>query len=73
VSNQAKTKEEMIDLIFKGPELKHGLKIFPPTELAKLNILEDHGKFFVKWPVSDKKKVANPEEYQRGGVPAWRT
>ncbi len=63
--NQAKTKEEIIDLIFKDPEVKHGLKIFPTAELGKLNISEEHGKSFIKCPVSDRKRVAKPEEIIR--------
>jgi len=62
---QVKTTEEIIGLIFKDPEIKHGFKIFPPAELGKLNISEDHDKFFIKCPVSDKKKVAKPEEIIR--------
>ena len=27
--SQPKTKEEIIDLVFKDPEVKHGLRIFP--------------------------------------------
>ena len=63
--SQRKTTEEIIDLIFKNPEVKHGLKIFPLAELGRLNISEEHDKFFVKCPVSDKKKVAKPEEIIR--------
>jgi type I restriction enzyme M protein len=63
--SQAKTKEEIIDLIFKDPEVKHGLKIFSPSEFGKLNISEQDGKFFIKCLVSDRKKVAKPEEVIR--------
>jgi len=64
VVSQSKTVEEIIGLIFKDPEVKHGLKIFPTVELGKLNISEDHDKFFIKCPVSDKKKVAKPVLYR---------
>lgn len=63
--SQAKTKEEIIDLVFKDPGVKHGLKIFSPSEFGKLNISEQDSKFFIKCPVSDRKKVAKPEEIIR--------
>lgn len=63
--SQAKAIEKIIDLIFKDPEVKHGLKIFPSAELKKLNISEENSKFFIKCPVSNKKKVAKPEEIIR--------
>ncbi len=65
MTGQVETTEEIIDLIFKDTEIKHGLKIFPLAELRKLNISEDHNKFFIKCPVSAKKKVAKPEEIIR--------
>ena len=54
-----------LDRIFKDPEVKHGLKIFSSADLAKLNIFEEDGKSFIKCPVSDRKKVAKPEEVIR--------
>ncbi|MBI2906478.1 MAG: N-6 DNA methylase [Chloroflexi bacterium] len=63
--SRAKTRDEIIDLVFKDPEVKHGLKIFAPAELGKLNLSEESGKFFIKCPVSDRKKVAKPEEIIR--------
>jgi len=60
-----KTIGGILDIIFKDPEVKHGLKIFSSIDLAKLNIFEEDGKSFIKCPVSDRKKVARPEEVIR--------
>lgn len=65
MTNQTKTKEAIVDLIFRDPEVKHGLKIFPLQELSKLDIFEEDDKFLIKCPISNRKKVAKPEEIIR--------
>ena len=65
MANISKVTGVILDTIFKDPEVKHGLKIFSSADLVKLNIFEEDGKFFIKCPVSDKKKIAKPEEIIR--------
>lgn len=60
-----KTKRELIDRVFKDPEIKYGLKVFSPSELDQLQLSEDSGKIYIHCPVSKKKKLAKPEEIVR--------
>lgn len=45
--------------------VKRGLKIFLPAKPGRFDIPEHHNKFFIKCPVSGKKKVAKSEEVIR--------
>ena len=65
MANVSKVTGVILDTIFKDPEVKHGLKIFSSADLMKLNIFEEDGKSFIKCSVSDRKKVAKPEEVIR--------
>ena len=65
MTDMSKATGGILDRIFKDPEVKHGLKTFSSTDLAKLNIFEEDGKSFIKCRVSDRKKVAKPEEVIR--------
>lgn len=56
---------DLLDRIFRDPEIKHGLKIFEPHELNKLQLAEQGGKFYVACAVTGKKRVAKPEEIIR--------
>lgn len=60
-----KTNRELIDLVFKDPEIKYGLKVFSPSEIEALQLSEDSGKISIYCPVSAKKKQAKPEEVIR--------
>jgi type I restriction enzyme M protein len=60
-----KTKGEILDAIFKDPETRHGLKIFSAEELEKLELEEDGGKYYIKCPVRQQRRVAKPEEVVR--------
>lgn len=61
----SKTKGEILDAIFKDPEIKHGLEIFSDEELEQLELEEDGGKYYIKCAVRQQKKVAKPEEVVR--------
>lgn len=63
-SNQ-KNHVNPLDRIFRDPETKHGLKIFKPHELRKLQLTEKGGKVYVKCAVTGKKRLAKPEEIIR--------
>jgi len=62
---RAKTKGGILDAIFKDPETKHGLKIFSVQELEGLDLEEDGGRYYIKCAVSQKKRLAKPEEVVR--------
>lgn len=56
---------DILDEIFKTPEIKHGIKIFENKEFKRLKILEEKGKYYIKCRATDKKKLAKPEEIIR--------
>ena len=55
----------ILDRIFRDPEIKHGLRIFEPRELSKLQLAEEGGKVYVKCAVTGKQRLAKPEEIIR--------
>ena len=55
MANVSEVAGTILDTIFKDPEVKHGLRTFSSTDLAKLNVFEEDGKIFIKCPVSDRK------------------
>ncbi|MDO8734981.1 MAG: type I restriction enzyme HsdR N-terminal domain-containing protein, partial [Elusimicrobiota bacterium] len=65
MANNKKTKDEILDLIFKDSEAKYELKEFSKKDIEALNISEESNKYYVSCPVSEKKKVAKPEEIIR--------
>ena len=56
---------ELLDRIFRDPEIKHGLKIFGPEELKKLQLSEESGRIYIKCAVTDQRRRATPEEVIR--------
>ncbi|MFH1352580.1 MAG: N-6 DNA methylase [bacterium] len=64
-NNGKKTKDEVLDLIFKDSKVKYELKEFSKKDIEALNISEESSKYYVSCPVSEKKKVAKPEEIIR--------
>lgn len=58
-------KFRLLDTIFKQPDVKHGLKLFAASELERLSLLEENNKIFIICGVSEKKKLAKPEEIIR--------
>ncbi|HAX62247.1 MAG TPA: SAM-dependent methyltransferase [Elusimicrobia bacterium] len=65
MNNGKKTKDEILDLIFKDFKVKYELKEFSKKDIEALNISEESNKYYVACPVSEKKKVAKPEEIVR--------
>jgi len=63
-NNQTKNGN-LLDRIFGDPEVKHGLRIFKPGELRKLQLAEERGKIYITCAVRQKKVVAKPEEIIR--------
>lgn len=55
----------LLDRIFRDPETKHGLKVFQPDELARLQLSEQGSNIFVVCVVTSKKRAAKPEEIIR--------
>jgi len=60
-----KNNANLLDRIFRDPEVKHGLMIFESRELRKLQLGEEGGKVYVKCAVTGKKRLAKPEEIIR--------
>lgn len=58
-------KLKILDEVFKSPDVKHGLKLFPEEEQKKLNIWEEGGKYYISCGITKKKKLAKPEEIIR--------
>lgn len=56
---------DVLDRIFRDPEVKHGLRIFHPRELAKLKLAEEGGKAYITCAVTRKRRAAKPEEIIR--------
>ena len=61
----ARTNEEILDAIFKDPDVKYGLKVFDKQEIAALRLNEEGAKYYVYCSVTRKKKLAKPEEVNR--------
>jgi type I restriction enzyme M protein len=57
----------ILDRIFKGPEVKHGLSLFTSDELEVIEnlLIDKDGKLYIRCQVKDKYKVAKPEEIVR--------
>ena len=57
----------ILDRIFKGPEVKHGLSLFTSDELEVIEnlLIDKDGKFYIRCQVKDKYKIAKPEEIVR--------
>ncbi|MFB0561321.1 MAG: hypothetical protein ACETWM_08940 [Candidatus Lokiarchaeia archaeon] len=51
MAKNKKSKEEILDFIFKDPEVKYGLKVFSKKEKDALIIREESGKYYVACPV----------------------
>jgi len=56
---------DLLDDIFTTPKIKYGIKIFEDREFNKLNLIKEEGKYFIKCRVTNKKKLAKPEEIIR--------
>ena len=65
MANNKKTKDEILDLIFKDSKVKYELKEFSKKDIEALNISEESNKYYISCPVSENKKVAKPEEIVR--------
>lgn len=65
MANNKKTKDEILDSVFNKPEVKYELNEFSKKDLESLVIDQDKNKFYVACPVSQKRKVAKPEEIIR--------
>jgi type I restriction enzyme M protein len=63
--NKTPNDGNLLDLIFRDPEIKHGLKIFKVQELKKLSLTEEKGKFFIICTLKNKTRPAKPEEIIR--------
>ena len=57
--------EEILNQIFKDPEVKHGLKLFDASDFASLVFSESEGTIRIQCAVTQKFKVAKPEEVIR--------
>ena len=63
MADKKKSKGEILDSIFKNPEVKYGLTVFSKREMDALTLREEKdNKYYVSCPVSEKKKLAKPEE-----------
>ena len=56
---------DYLDRVFRDPEVKHGLRVFPPQQLKKLTLVEEGGKVYITCAVTQKKRLAKPEEIIR--------
>jgi type I restriction enzyme M protein len=65
VAATPKTKDQILDAIFRDPQTKHGLKIFSAQDVEKLDLAEDGGRYYIRCAVTEKRKVAKPEEVVR--------
>lgn len=59
------SNSNLLDRIFRDPEIKHGLKIFEAHELKKLPFAEEDGKVYITCAVTSKRRLAKPEEIIR--------
>ena len=55
----------LLDRVFRNPEVRHGLALFSPQELDRLQLTEEGGKIYVACAVTGKRKLAKPEEVIR--------
>jgi len=67
MANISKVTGGILNRIFKGPEVKHGLSLFTADELEAVeNLLVDKdGRCYITCQIKDKYKVARPEEIVR--------
>jgi type I restriction enzyme M protein len=64
--NQTKNEDgDLINRIFRDPEVKHGIKIFEPHKIKKLKLAEEGDKIYITCTVTGKKRLAKPEEIIR--------
>jgi type I restriction enzyme M protein len=56
---------ELLDRIFRDPEVKHGLSVFEPGELEKIRLVEEGDKLYLTCLATGKKRLAKPEEIIR--------
>ncbi|MGC9124381.1 MAG: type I restriction enzyme HsdR N-terminal domain-containing protein, partial [Thermoplasmata archaeon] len=56
-----------IKQIFSASDVKHGLSLFTDNEIRAIEglIMEQNGKYYIKCQITDKYKVAKPEEIVR--------
>ncbi|MEW6606356.1 MAG: N-6 DNA methylase [bacterium] len=65
IREDEKNKNEILDEVFKGPEVKYGLKVFSQREFDGLILREERGKYVVNCPISRQMRSARPEEIIR--------
>ena len=58
-----------LDKIFGDPAVKHGIKIFTPNELSKLQFIEEDKKLYLTCILTGRKRLAKPEEVIRQLAP----
>jgi type I restriction enzyme M protein len=56
---------EILQSIFSASDLKYGIDLFKDDEIKRLTFTQDGSKILIFCPVSNKKKVAKPEEIVR--------
>jgi len=59
------SNSEILQSIFSASDLKYGINLFKDDEVKRLAFTQDGSKFLIFCPVSNKKKVAKPEEVVR--------
>ena len=59
------TKDLLLNRVFGDPDTQHGLVLFDAGEIEALPLEEKDGKIYVDCFVSDKKRLAKPEEIVR--------
>lgn len=59
------SKIEILQKIFKTPDIKYGTKLFTAEELSQLPVYEDNSKFYIDCLKRNKKLNAKPEEIIR--------
>lgn len=57
--------DAVLDSIFGNPETKHGLGLYSENDRHKLPLLVKAGKVYLHCPISNKDKLAKPEEVVR--------
>ncbi len=63
MGNHKKSKGEILDSIFKDSEVKYGLTVFSKREMDALTLREEKdNRYYVSCPISEKKRLAKPEE-----------
>jgi type I restriction enzyme M protein len=53
--------------IFSAPGVKHGISLFNSDEINAIEklIIEQEGKYFIKYQIKNRYKIAKPEEIVR--------